>query len=213
MRRVIATVLALLLTGLAGTVAAKSEKPEKGFEADAYASAVARYGAGDATVDVKWLRQQNLLNFHYMVPTWDEARKAFDSLQDDPANALERAKAWLAIDPLSIDANFVAEVALNRLKRSDEAQRHHAAIVTLLRAVTGGTDGQAQDKAWVAMSVGEEYSVLRLLGFQPNGQALVSKDGHSFDVMTVRQRDTDKDVKIWFNIDAFFGKEFGDLLD
>ena len=216
MKRWVALSLALGMVACAESIGAApafaaEQAAEPGYDAASFATALAKFEAGDPSVDAGALRQQNLLRLHNTIPDWDSARDAFAALKTDPAKALASADAHRKNDPLSLDALFVAENALTGLGRADEAKLRHEQILALLRSATHGTDGQSRDKAWTAISVHEEYSILGILGFQPSKQSLMQDGGHAFDVLEATPPDGSKPVSIWFNIDAFFGKELGYL--
>lgn len=193
---------------LAGTSARAAEP---GFDKSAFEAMMAKFAVNDPAADASWLRHQNLVRLNYVLPDWESAHTAFDAMKTSPDKALSLAEAHLKNDPLSLDALFVAENALNRLSRPADAKVRHEQIVALLRSATHGTDGLGKDRAWDAVSVHEEYSILGILGFEPRSQALSQDGGHSYDVMEVTPPDGGKPVRVWFNIDAFFGKELGYL--
>lgn len=70
-------------------------------------------------------------------------------------------------------------------------------------------DGKTKETAYQVKDVGEEYQVIRALGFQPQGQALVVEGKKAWDLMTVVDPKTGEKIEIWFDISSFFGKEFG----
>ncbi len=172
-----------------------------------FKAVVERALQGDQTVDFTLLRQQNAERSHYFPLHWAGRDEAMGQIHDKPESALRLANDQLKNDPLDIFANLVAEAALRKLERPDESARHHALISGILNSVRGGKDGQSQEAAWNAISVPEEYAVLFLMGLEPQGQAQINKDGHSFDRMSVKDEETGQETAIWFNIDFFFGKE------
>lgn len=177
----------------------------------AYDAALARVRQDDLTVDFKWLRQQHAARFGSLMPGWPEAKGLFDKLDSDTGAALAGAEARLAQDYLSFDAHFLAEIALTKLGRAEEATRHHAFLSAYVQSVTEKKDGLSAETAWNAASVPEEYFVLMLLGFKPKGQALINGKSGIYDAMDVTDRDTGKETKIYFDISSFFGKEFEGL--
>ncbi|MEP7222355.1 MAG: DUF4919 domain-containing protein [Novosphingobium sp.] len=203
----------LSLIGLLSVILAPlaQSAPAKGFDAAAFDLAIAKVKQGDLSGDMKWLRQQNLIRFNYMpFLWWGDSKKAFDALKSEPANALKLAETRLAENYIDIEANFVAEHALNALGRGAEAKLHHDLIVAWIASIKDGNDGQSSDKPWYAISVDEEYLMFNFMGFKPGMQSLIKMDGHVFDKMDVTDTATGKSVTIWFNIDFFFGKEGGD---
>ncbi|MBX9885840.1 MAG: DUF4919 domain-containing protein, partial [Novosphingobium sp.] len=121
------------------------------------------------------------------------------------------AVEWLKINPLDVDANYLCEIAYDKLGRKDEEARQHNLLMALLHSVMGGKNGRTTETAWNAVNVDEEYQILRLIGAKPKSQALLSDKGSHYDAMTVIRRDTDKEITIHFNIDYFFAKQFEGL--
>jgi hypothetical protein len=64
------------------------------------------------------------------------------------------------------------------------------------------------EKAWVVINVHEEYVVLRALGFRPSEQNVAHKDGHSYDVMKVKNAEDGTEQTLYFNVDIPF-KHYG----
>jgi hypothetical protein len=52
----------------------------------------------------------------------------------------------------------------------------------------------------VVISVAEEYSVIGVQGSKKLQQALINKNGHSYDLLTVANKSGGKD-EIYFNVD------------
>lgn len=162
---------------------------------------------GDQTVDFTWLRQRNAERRHHFPLAWTGSEEAFGLRVTAPDKALALAEKQLASDPLDIDAHLLAEMILTKAGKGAEAARHHAVVAGILRSVRGGKDGLSAPDAWNAVSVPEEYAMLFLMGLEPQRQSLMAQDGHSYDLIQVRDEETGKESAIWFNIDFFFGKE------
>jgi Domain of unknown function (DUF4919) len=200
---------ALLLLGLAGLPAAAKDAAK--VDPAAIAAMIEKAKANDPATDMTWLRRENARGLGYMPPDWAEAGKAFDALEKDPAKAIELANKQIKLNPLDIDANLLIEIASEKLGRKDEQARQHNLLMALLKSVMAGMDGKTTGTAWNAVSVDEEYQVLRLIGLKPKSQALLNDKGSNFDAMTVTNPDDGKELTIHFNIDFFFGKQFEGL--
>lgn len=203
MRRIV-RLLALASLAALSLFAHAAEAKDNDFDRAAYSEAVGKAKSGDLTVDFRWLRQQNALGS--ASDNWNEEPQAAEALADAPETALKLAQTRIEANFLDLYAHAVADSALDKLGRTQEAQAEHALILAILSTVTDGKDGRSQEQAWNAVSVGEEYVALSLLGFRPGSQALVDEDGHTFDVMTVTDLETGDEVAIWFNVDFFFSK-------
>jgi len=185
---------------------AKAEKPdEKAYRAD-----VARWLAGDKSVDVTDLRHRHalLLGGYASGLAGSNGMKAVNEAagkKDWPA-VLDAAKGIIEADPLDVWGHYIAEVAYRELKQDEAAANERALVVSLLRSVTnGGRRGANAQDSWTAMSVTEEYRALNILGFKVTGQSLNTADGHSYDVMSVTDS-SGKASQVWLNIDWFFGR-------
>lgn len=177
----------------------------------AYDAALARARQDDLTVDFKWLRQQHAARFGSLMPDWPERNGLFDKLDSDAGAALAGAEARLAQDYVSPEAHLLAEIALTKLGRTEDATRHHAFLSAYVQSVTEKKDGRSAETAWNAASVPEEYFVLMLLGYKTKRQALINGKSGIYDAMDVTEEDSGKDATIYFDISSFFGKEFEGL--
>ncbi|HET9629800.1 MAG TPA: hypothetical protein VFP14_10010 [Novosphingobium sp.] len=178
------------------TTASATGRPDQGTQ-------LSKLREGDFSVDLKALRRE------HGSTQWEEAKNQFAKLETAPDEALSAARKQLDEDWLTPEAHLVAEIALSRLSRKDEAAKHHVFLLAWLRSVTGDRDGLTAATAWNATSVNEEYFALMLMGRQAEGQSLVnSKDG-VFDVMHTTDRKSGAKGDIWFDISSFYGKEFG----
>ena len=182
--------------------------PPPPVTAETYPAALARVRTGDLAVDFKSLRRQHAAAAGYLLAPWAEAKANFDKLDADPAAALVGAEAALTQDYLNLEAHLLAEIALGRLGRKDEAAGHHALLLAFVRSVTEGHDGRTAETAWNAAAVPEEYFALMLMGYKPDGQALVNNATGTFDRMQVTDRKSGEKGEIWFDVSSFFGKEF-----
>ena len=57
------------------------------------------------------------------------------------------------------------------------------------------------------ITIDEEYTMMKFLGYQFNSQSLQSLDGHKFDVFTATNTKTGEKVKLFFNIDIVWAAE------
>jgi hypothetical protein len=79
----------------------------------------------------------------------------------------------------------------------------------LINSILASGDGTTAETAMVVISVDEEYSVLRTLGFKRLRQALVEIGGHKFDRFAVTD-ETGRDGTMFYNIDrlaAWFARQ------
>jgi hypothetical protein len=75
--------------------------------------------------------------------------------------------------------------------------------------VMAKTDGKTRETAYKVKSVGDEYEILRRLKLRPDVQSLIMDDkGRPYDMLSAIDPATGGKVELWFDISAFFGKEF-----
>jgi hypothetical protein len=104
--------------------------------------------------------------------------------------ALDAIQALLDYCYLDIEAHMAADYV------------HHRTFAKgLIDAILATGDGQNYDTAFIAISVPEEYTLLRLMRLKPAGQALQQHQGHWFDVFDVDHAQTGEPRKLYFNID------------
>ncbi len=181
--------------------------PGHGFDAKAYPAAIAKAEAGQPGVDYTWLRIQTSAKLGWVEPDWREIDRAGDLIDAHPDQALQLAQARMAQVWTDFTAHIVAQLALKKLGRDAEAARQGAIAAAITASIAGGHKGTVVDDAFNAASIAEEYRVLLLLHFKSDHQSLVMQGGERFDVFDVRDLRNDDTRKVWFNIDAFFGKE------
>jgi len=126
----------------------------------------------------------------------------------DYPEALKNAEAVLESNYVNMDAHFVALVANREMGALDKAQFHRTVFHGLIDSIRSSGDGKSPETAWVVINVHEEYVVLRVLGFRPRGQSLIQKDGHSYDVMKVKNTEDGTEQTFYFNVDIPF-KHYG----
>ena len=206
--RMMAMLAALAVSCPEGAHAASSPAPAK-FDAPAFAAAVQRAQAGDAAADYLWLRQQQAIRDSYIGGPWPDFARVNTLLADKPADALKVVQARIAQNWADLVPHMAAQIALDKLGRADEAAREKAIVIALARSIAGGHHGKDAADAFNAVTTGEEYQMLMLMGLKPAGQRLITQDGHSFDVMDAADRTSGEKHAVWFNIDFFFGKEGG----
>jgi Domain of unknown function (DUF4919) len=116
--------------------------------------------------------------------------------------ALRIAQEILARDYMNIEAHFAGAVSCNA--QGDMAcAAHHAYVARgLIESILASGDGKAPATAFVVVKVPEEYALLRMLQMERLSQALIrSDDGHAYDVLTVRDRRSAQESRIYFNVD------------
>jgi hypothetical protein len=112
------------------------------------------------------------------------------------------------------EGHLLAMMAFQKMNRQQEAAFEHDAVAAFLKSITSSGDGTSSDTAYVVVAVEEEYFFLNItmgVGL-PESQSLVSKDGHSFDLLKIKTQDG-KEQEIWFNVDISMSETRGALKD
>jgi len=86
----------------------------------------------------------------------------------------------------------------------DKAEFHRTVFRGLINSIRNSGDGKSPETAWVVITVHEEYVILRVLGFRPSQQSLLSQNGHSYDVMKVKNAEDGTEQTFYFNVDIPF---------
>ena len=100
------------------------------------------------------------------------------------------------------EGHLLAMMAFQKMNRQQEAAFEHDVVAEYLKSITSSGDGTSSDTAYVVVAVEEEYFFLNItmgVGL-PESQSLVSKNGHSFDLLKVKTQDG-REQEIWFNVD------------
>jgi hypothetical protein len=125
-------------------------------------------------------------------------QKAF--ADGDCENVIKQGEAILEKNYVYIDAHMMLGTCHRRLGQAAEAEHHSATARGLIQAIAATGDGKTAETAFVVISVREEYVILATRGLRKMQQALINKDGHSYDLMTVQNRSGETE-QVYFNVD------------
>ena len=124
----------------------------------------------------------------------------------DFAKAISKADEILKSKFVDMDAHYAKYVAYREQGQPDQAEIEKTILQGLLQSITSSGDGKTPETAWQVIEVHEEYVVLQFSGLTPTGQALVEKNGHSYDKMTAVNSKTNEEVTLYFNVDIPFAQ-------
>jgi len=192
--------LCVLLLLLASLALAQPQPTAK----NSYETLLERVKKSDQAVDFKELRLAYTETSTYSPYGGDgESRRAmFDAIKSREFDkALQNAETVLARNYLDIMGHFGCFVSDRELAHADKATYHKFVFEGLLNSIKNSGDGKSEETAFVVISVDEEYALLNWLGFRPTGQALINKDHHNYDKMTVTDPKTNETIAYFFNID------------
>jgi hypothetical protein len=205
--RPILVILGLLAMAALPPAFVAQDKPSE------YATLLASLKAGKTDIDYTRLRISYMDSPEYKAAKdVSESEKAMTEAlnkKDYPA-ALKQAEAVLDSEYVNIDAHYVALVANREMGATDKSEFHRTVFGKLIDSILNSGDGKSPEKAWVVITVHEEYVILNVLGFMrfPMQQSLMHKDGHSYDVMKAKKAEDGTEQTFYFNVDIPF-KHYG----
>lgn len=136
---------------------------------------------------------------------WHPTRAKFMQQMNagDTDAAMKSAKDIQSHNMAEPEGHLLALVAYQKLGDQKGAAFEHAVVKAYLDSILASGDGKSAKSAFVVVSVDEEYFYLNILmgiGL-PEQQSLSTVDGHSFDVLKVKDRGGNEQ-EIWFNVDV-----------
>lgn len=195
-------VVAIVL--MAAALAVRSDGQKAASE---YAGLRDRVKSGDFSVDFQRLRVSYVDSpeFKNAKDTDEQRTQMIQALNGkDFKKAIENADVVLENNYADMDAHFCKYIAHRELGDPKQADFHRHVFDGLIKSILNSGDGKTKETAYVVVSVHEEYVVLRVLGLQPQGQSLLHDQGHSYDVMKTKDRQSGEVVTLYFNADIPF---------
>jgi hypothetical protein len=198
---------------------ASAQTPEKPQAATPAALTVGKAGAeyhqlverakkGDLGVD--FVRMRDLFsewscedNAQTDAPNREAMIAAFEA--NDYAKAAELVEGVLDYEFVHLGLHRAAEDAYRKLNNQAKADFHKAVADKLLNALLTAGDGKTAATAYRVLSVREEYFIMNELGYKVTIQMLASENGKPYDILSGRDKKTDKEVSVYFDIGSFFG--------
>lgn len=189
--------LAVLALALAAPAAAQEG-------ADDYPRLLARFQAGDSTVDVTALRMAYTRTDAYDpygTDDVDQVRAMWGHLNGGRhAEAAQAAEGLLARNWLDIRTHVAAMAAYAELGDDSASLLHRRAAERLVASIGGPEEGRTPETAMRVIEIGEEYGYLQLNGLRPVGQALADCGEARCDAVNVQGRDG-KRFTVYFDVD------------
>lgn len=185
-------------------------KNERKYSAKEYDDLVAKLKSGDANIDYTVLRMAftETKNYSYHGTEKAESGKFFQPFNDKKyKDALKQAEKFLEKNYVDANAHFVAYNSAKELKDDKKAEFHKAVLLGLLNSIKNGNDGLSAKTPFFVITIDEEYTMMKFLGYKFSSQSLQNKDGHTFDVMTATDTKTNEQVELYFNIDVVWAAE------
>lgn len=117
--------------------------------------------------------------------------------------ALKSANEIIHHNMAEPEGHLLALVVFQKQNRTEDAAFQHKIVDAYVQSILTPGDGKSSQTAFFVVNESEEYFYLNILmgiGL-PQSQSLVNKDGHSYDLLKVKDRDG-KEQEIWFNVDT-----------
>jgi hypothetical protein len=196
MRLVFATILfALSVPSFAQT----SDEAKATYSAD-----TKRIEAGDLNFDWREFRlaaAQGGTNYFDWHPVRAQCMKQLNA--GDLEGALKSANEIIQHNMAEPEGHLLALVVFQKQGRQEDAAFQHKIVDAYVQSILASGDGKSSATAFFVVNVSEEYFYLNILmgvGL-PESQSLIVKDGHSYDLLKVKDSDG-KEQEIWFNVDT-----------
>ena len=188
-----------------------AKTPQAKLTAKDYEDLLARLKGGDTKIDFTALRMAftETKDYSYDGPEKAEKEKFLKPFNDkNYKEALKQAEKFLEKNYVEANAHYVAYNSAKELKDDKKAEFHKTILLGLLNSIQNGNDGLSAKTPFSVITIDEEYTILRFLGYQFGGsQSLQHTDGHTFDVLTAKNTKTNQEAKLYFNIDVVWAAE------
>ena len=175
-----------------------------------YQDLLAKLKGGDTSIDFTKLRMAfaETPEYSYSGADRDKLNSMSKLLQEkDFKKALKAATEILDKEYVNANAHFVAYQANKGLNDTTKADFHKAVLIGLLTAIKNGNDGLSAKTPFRPISIEEEYTIIKFLGYRVKSQSLKHDGGHSFDVFDVIDPKTNEPMKLYFDIDIIWAAE------
>lgn len=206
MLRVLSAAVAILAFVGASLAAEDGQSVTLPKDGDKYSELVAKAEAGDPSVDFAALRLAWLdsaarkRSLRLDLPKMKAEIGAAIEKQDTGAVAAA-SRRLLSVNYIDLDGHKFLRQSCEILKDKDCADRQHFIEFGLLYSIMHGGDGKTCPTGWQAVSIDEEYFVLRMAGFKRDRQALI-KGPPMCDLLEATD-DKGNHRSFYFKIDSF----------
>jgi hypothetical protein len=169
-----------------------------------YAADTKKVESGDLAFDWKEFRLAafqggtEYFDWHPLRPKFSQAME-----KGDYDAALKIANDIIHHNMADPEGHLLALAVDQKLGKQQEATFQHKVVDAYVKSILDSGDGRSAKTAFFVVQESEEYFYLNIiLGVGlPELQSLVSQEGHSYDLLKVKDRDG-KEQEIWFNVDT-----------
>jgi Domain of unknown function (DUF4919) len=169
-----------------------------------YSADTKKVDAGDLSFDWREFRlaaAQGGTGYFDWHPVRAQCMKQLNS--GDLEGALKSANEIIHHNMAEPEGHLLALVVFQKQGRTEDAAFQHKVVDAYVQSILASGNGKSSATAFFVVNEGEEYFYLNILmgvGL-PELQSLIVKDGHSYDLLKVKDRDG-KEQEIWFNVDT-----------
>ncbi len=135
----------------------------------------------------------------------DDALNAFQ--KNDCGSALARTDELLKTNYTIVAMHVVRGECLERAGDSTRSAREFAIAKGLAQSELNSGDGKSPETAFHVVTLNEERFILTALGVNAPQQALISANGHSYDLMSGTYTKTGEPAGIYFLVDDILAGE------
>ena len=202
MKRLISLVVAAAVAGVASAVAQMPSTPPAA--AGSYETLLTKLKGGNTKVDYRALRLAYSETKDASAAGSDHnVRRAMNEalINKRYADVFKIADEILKTIYLSPDTHAALSAAYRETGEAQKAEFHKAVYLGLINAVLATGDGTTPETAYTVVTIEEEYAVMRALSFSVWGQVMGTQAGHTFDVLSGTNQNTNETVRMYFNID------------
>lgn len=121
---------------------------------------------------------------------------------------LAASEELLSINYTSLYGHFAAMECNLRLGEVEKGRYHRYVLKGLMESIGNSGDGRSPESSYITISPAELRAFVQMIGLTIQTQELVSKDGQSFDVMTVVNPETGDQFSLTFDISTQLSKGF-----
>lgn len=127
---------------------------------------------------------------------------------DDVEKIMKHADGYIKKNPADPQIYYYRFMVRNysiQVHGADSGQidEDYYRFIMLSRALIGSGDAKSMDHAMYVVSTAHEYFCMNLMNVRMHTQHLISQNGHSYDLMELRENEQGID-SLWFNIDINF---------
>lgn len=131
----------------------------------------------------------------------DQVKSMYEKLnKNDYKAALAIANSVLDQQYVNIDAHMIASLAYDGLNDKASAEQHHNIAVGLINSILHSGSGASQSSPYVVISIGEEYALMRVLGWMPRKQSYIKEGKRSFDSIEAVDTKAHSIVTVYFDV-------------